>query len=578
MSTDPRVALALKYQHAGLVAEAWHSISDLVTDPDAPDSVLELGLTLRQAAHAFADIVAIANRLLQRHPTRAGIWALLADAQEHLGQPLAAIVAYEKAIDCAPANALYGGNLAALYMGQGRFAAAVRQLRQVLDAAPDNVPALINFAVCEIECGRIHQGLAALMRAQEIDPANAAAYDNALFALHNVATTAAELFDAHVNWGRTQQTKNTLWPTVATANRKLRIGYVSPDFRQHSVAYFVEPLLRAHDRAQYDVYCYSNAVHGDDVTQHFRSLADGWRDIGGLATDQVADLIRQDAVDVLVDLAGHTQGHRLDVFAARPAKIQITAIGYPGTTGASFFDGRLVDAWSDPPEFDAMSSEPVLRVPGGMHCYAPPMRAPDVAPLPHQSGAPLTFGSFNKLAKVTDQTLRLWAQVLDAVPKSRLLIKSKALSEAETRAALTARCNSAGIATTRLDLRGWSPDDKDHLRLYGSVDMALDTTPYNGTTTTCEALWMGVPVISLVGQTHAARVGLSLLSNAGLSNFACTTIHDFIATAKSWSENLPALQNLRRSMRTRVAQSRLCNQLAYTREVETIYRRLCDAR
>jgi protein O-GlcNAc transferase len=371
--------------------------------------------------------------------------------------------------------------------------------------------------------------------------------------LGNFADDPAEVDLWHRTWGAAQSVAARPPTKDKNIGRALRVGYVSADFRRHSVAFFIEPLLRHHDPAATDVFVYANVAAPDEVTRRLQGYAKNWRSIVGLNGTQVCDLIRADGIDILVDLSGHTQGNRLDVFAARPAPLQLTGIGYPGSTGLTAFDGRLCDAITDPVGDERFSTEPPFRLPA-FHCYQPPATAPACA----RNGSGMVFGSFNKLAKLSDRTVALWARVLGEVPGAKLKLKTKPLTEAETRVDVTARFAAAGVAADRLILSGWLPEDSDHLAAYNEIDVALDTFPYNGTTTTCEALWMGVPVVTRAGRTHAARVGASLLASIGHPEWAAEDDDAFVAKAVAFANDREALRAIRTTLRDQVAASRLC--------------------
>jgi len=562
MASDPRLALALKYQHAGLNDEAWQAVQDLVADPHADIAVLQLGVTLRRASGAFDDVAALCRRLLQRTPDSTETWIMLGDALDHLGRPAEALAAYDEVLNRAPAHAMALNNRGAVLMGQGRFAAAAGSFQKSLIADPANVAAHINLGVAEVERGRVTQGLARFDHALSLAPDNADARDNRVFALHNIIDDPADLLAQHKRFSAVS-TKTRI---ARKSQNKIRVGYVSPDFRHHSVGFFIAALLKHHDRKFFEVFCYANVASPDAVTARFQTLADHWRDLRNLSTHDACEMINADGIDILVDLAGHTMGHRLDVFAARAAPVQLTAIGYPGTTGLECFDGRLSDELTDPAGMP--SAEPLIHIPGGMHCYKPATDAPPVGPPPRKKNGYVTFGSFNKLAKLSPFTIALWSDVLKAVPGAKLLLKTKPLVEQETAAGLAARFVAHGIGAERLDLRGWEPSDRGHLGVYSQIDVALDPVPYNGTTTTCEALWMGVPVLTLLGRTHAGRVGASLLTSASLTEWISTTPEDYVA--KAVSLQAPDRTGLRAS----IAASRLCDGAGYTRDLETAYRKL----
>ena len=272
-------------------------------------------------------------------------------------------------------------------------------------------------------------------------------------------------------------------------------------------------------------------------------------------------------------LLGHTVGNRLDVFAACAAAIQVTGIGYPNTTGLLQMSARFADMMTDPfPQADAWSIEKIIRLKTGLHCYTVPSIALDVGPLPALARKHITFGSFNKRAKISEATIDLWSAVLKAVPFARLLIKAKALGEHAAQQHLAAQFATRGIAIDRLQLSGWRPADADHLALYNDIDIALDTYPYNGTTTTCEGLWMGVPVITRVGQAHAARVGASLLTTLKLPELICADAQAYTDCAVRLAGNFAALSELRRSLRERMRASDLCQPQKYAQAVESEYR------
>ncbi|MBY0509054.1 MAG: glycosyltransferase, partial [Rhodospirillaceae bacterium] len=398
------------------------------------------------------------------------------------------------------------------------------------------------------------------------------AADNRLYADIYSESDPRAIHAAHAAWGKSAPSVPAMRPADPDPTRRLRVGYVSPDFRRHSVSFFVEPLLAAHDAEAVEVFCYADVAHGDAVTARLKAAAHHWRDSHNLRGAALLNLIREDRIDILVDLAGHTKGNRLAVFARRAAPVQVTAWGYPATTGLPAMDYRLCDAVTDPAsEADAWAVETLVRLSPGLHCYAPPADAPPVAPLPALAAGHVTFGSFNKLAKISPWTVALWSAALKAVPGSRLLLKTKPLAEAETRARIEHMFAVQGIAAGRLDLRGWVPGDHGHLDLYNQVDIALDTAPYNGTTTTCEALWMGVPVLTVAGRGHAARVGASLLTQANMADWIVPE-DEFAARAAAFAADPGGLDKLRKTLRAKAAASALCDAAAHARGLETAYR------
>ena len=357
--------------------------------------------------------------------------------------------------------------------------------------------------------------------------------------------------------------------------RRLRVGYLSPDFCSHPVSFFCEPLFASHDRDRVEVFCYSDAAVADPVTDRLKSMADSWCHSFGMPDQLLIERIQSDRIDLLVDLSGHTSMNRLSLFARKPAPVQVTWLGYPGTTGLPTMDYRLTDAVADPEgEADCYHSEKLYRLPGCFLCYAPPRSAPRVVPPPFSRNGFVTFGSFNNLAKLTPEVLRLWAELLKRVPGSRLLLKNKYCANPEIRERLVESFRREGIADSRVSAVPALPSIQDHLELYGSVDISLDPFPYNGTTTTFESLWMGVPAVTLAGERHAGRVGASILSGLGLENLIATSPEQYLAIAQGLGEDAQGLASLRGSLRGRVAGSPLCDGQLFAGKVEFAYREM----
>jgi predicted O-linked N-acetylglucosamine transferase (SPINDLY family) len=355
---------------------------------------------------------------------------------------------------------------------------------------------------------------------------------------------------------------------IATTDR-IRVGYVSLDFRAHPVSRFFEPVLQHHDRARFDVFCYSDVTAPDATTARLRTYpGTTWRQTAGMPDASMADLVRRDGIDILVDLTGHMAGSRLLVFARRPAPVQVSYLGYPDTTGVATIDYRITDSLHDPPgETGDYLVERLIRLDPCCWCYRPDDDSPDVNDLPALAAGHLTFACLNKLIKVTPQMASLWARVLDAVPGSRLMVLAGKGQGEPAAFELFAR---AGIARDRVDLVGRLPRE-DYLRLYHRIDIALDTFPYNGHTTTCDALWMGVPTVTLAGQTHVARAGLDVLTTAGLSQLVTTSEVDYLLTATRLASDLPHLSTLRRSLRAAVAGSPLTDAAGLTDRLENAF-------
>ena len=480
-------------------------------------------------------------RALELKSDYAEAWSNYGNVLIDKGDVAASIEVNRKAIAARADYAPAWNNLGNGLKRQGFYGAALDAYAQALKIQPLYAGALGNVAEAMKEQGRAAAAIPFYRRALEIDPADAAIHANLLFALNAVPEIGRQkLFEESQRWAArfTPVSEAVCHGNAPDPDRVLRVGYVSADFRRHSVAYFIEPVIAAHDRRNVEVVCYADVVAPDAVTRRIRAMADLWRDVRGFTDIALADLVRRDRIDVLVDLGGHTMESRLRAFMHKPAPVQVAYLGYPGTTGMAQMDARIVDAWTDPPgnregEADSTHTEKLVRLPNGFLCYRPSDTAPAIAPPPSIKNGYVTFGSFNNLSKVTDETIAAWSAVLKAVPGSRLLLKAKALADPATRDRVAGLFGAQGIAPDRLDLMGWVLDG-DPLETYNRVDIGLDTFPYNGTTTTCEALWMGVPAVSLVGATHAGRVGLSLLTRAGLTDLAAPTSRPTSPPPPAW--------------------------------------------
>jgi predicted O-linked N-acetylglucosamine transferase (SPINDLY family) len=358
-------------------------------------------------------------------------------------------------------------------------------------------------------------------------------------------------------------------------DRPLRVGYVSPDLKQHAVGFFLEPILEHHDRNQFHIYCYSGVVTPDRVTQRMQAFGHTWRSIVGVRDEQVAEMIRADGIDILVDLSGHTSGTRLLIFARKPAPVQVAFLGYLNTTGMPTVDYRVTDAWADPPGMtDPFYSERIVRLPRCGWAFHPFEEAPDVADAPAAKNGYITFGSFNKLSKLSPPLIATWAELMKQVPTSRLLLKWSSLADASTRQRFHSLFAAHGISSDRIELAGATASMSDHLASYGRIDLALDTFPYNGATTTCDALWMGVPVVTLAGDTHAGRIGVSLLTAIGLPELIAPSPDQYVQIATDLANDPTRLSHLRQTMRPRVINSPLQDPLTLTRALEAAYRQM----
>ena len=353
----------------------------------------------------------------------------------------------------------------------------------------------------------------------------------------------------------------------------LRVGYVSGDLAEHSVSYFFEPLLEHHNAKAVETFCYYNNTVIDATTKRLMSASDQWRSILGVSDSDVVSQIKNDKIDILVDLSGHTAGNRLLVFAQKPAPIQVSWLGYPTTTGLSAIDYRLTDCVADPVgEADNLHSETLMRLPNGFQCYKGNEDVVVDRNLPQKSRGYITFGSFNNLSKMTPQVIKVWSKILHNVPSSKLLLKSSKLNEDVSN--YLKLFEQEGIAADRIECYQRLPNKNDHLELYNSIDIGLDPFPFNGATTTCEALWMGVPVITLSGDRHVGRVGSSLLTNVGLTDFIAEDNDSYVEIASNMASNTDYLQDIRQGLRARLEGSPLCDGQSFAQDIEMAYKEM----
>lgn len=455
--------------------------------------------------------------------------------------------------------------------GRRAYTQADALLREACARFPDNRSLWFGVAENLGDQGRIAEALALTdeLRARFHDPAaNASLVAFWLNAVETAPDRAlAEARAAAAALGPMARRGPRL-PPLGT--RKLRVGYLSPDLRRHSVAFFFEALLANHDRSRFEIVCYQANELSDAVTERLRQHADAWRQVARWQDEGVARKVREDRIDILVDLAGWTTGTRLGVFARKPAPIQVTYLGYPNTTGLATIDYRLTDPWADPEGLtDPWYTETLWRLPRVFLAYTPPTEAPP--PRATRPDGPFTFGSFNAVHKLSDRLLHLWGRILTAVPDARLFLKTGAFADAGVREQFLTRLRGLGIPPERIELAPWARDIGEHLGLYHRVDLALDTFPYHGTTTTCEALWMGVPVLTLAGATHASRVGCSLLQAVGLTELAAPDDEAYVSLAVALARDSARLESLRRGLRERMAASPLTDGAGLARAVEAAY-------
>lgn len=537
---------------------------------------------LEAAAGRLPVAAALATEAVRLAPRDAECLALAADALRVCGGLDEAVAAYRQCLAVDSGHVLALNNLANVLCSAGQLDEAETLARRVVSIAPGLADGAATLARAIALRGRSAEAQRILDAAAAQPGVSLAVLQGALMNLNAVegfdtVAVVTRHRESMARIGFPEPAQSGTGAAVPTAARgPLRVGYLSPDFRTHSVAYFVEALLRGHDPEAVDVSCYSLTAHPDETTQRLRALVPRWVDCARLDDEALAARIRADGIQILVDLAGHTAGGRLGVMARRPAPVQCTWLGYPTVTGLSAIDWRITDAVVDPPDRPWSGPERPLRIDPSYYCYAPPPDAPAPSDTGARSDGRVVFASFNALAKLGEATLQLWSAVLSAAPDALLLIKAKGIGDAGTDAGLRARLEAAGIASDRVLLRGFELRPEHHLAAFHQADVVLDATPYNGATTTCEALWMGVPVVTLAGESHAGRMGASILRAAGLGDWVARDAQDYvqIATTLARGAHTPGR---RADLRQRMSASPLTDGRRFAAAIEAAFRQAWDA-
>jgi predicted O-linked N-acetylglucosamine transferase (SPINDLY family)/predicted SAM-dependent methyltransferase len=584
----------------------------LECDAEYVEALNNLGLLLNRTGK-YDEAERLLREALRLKPDFAGAANNLGSALMNQGRFADGIAQYREALRLQPDLIEANINLGVSLEEPARLVGAMDHFHRMLERKPDSYIAMIRLAQAHIALQEWGKAEDLIRRALAISPETIDTYnllavvssfqgdarataDNYLKAmelggalglrscylfhrLYDPACTAESFAREAQEWDKTYiarmgSTAKDLssYPNVSEPNIKMRIGYISKDFRRHSVMFFFEPIISNHDHRYFEIYCYANLHHQDVVTERYKRLAHGWRDIALMNDEDLINKIREDRIDILVDLSGHTTGSRLPAMMRRPAPIQINYLGYPATTGLSAIDYRMVDALTDPPGVaDQYHSERLLRLNDCFLTYRPEADAPAVVAPPCLTSGYVTFGSFNNLLKLNEKVAAAWARILRGVPGSRLMLKSSAFESGRAKQRLIDMFAAEGIDESRLELIKWQAVGS-HLDSYAKIDIGLDPFPYNGTTTTCETLWMGVPVVTLAGERHSSRVGVSLLMQVGLPELICDSLDAYVQTAMDLALDPQRLVSLRSSLRERMQASPLLDHAGFTRKLEAAYR------
>jgi protein O-GlcNAc transferase len=589
-----RPKFAAAWFNLGKAMTALHRLDEAIAayrnaianDPDMAEAYNNLGIVLKASGQVEAAIEQY-GEALRRNPLQANVFNNLGNAFRSKGKLIEAESAYRKAIAIDGSIAAFWSNLGSVLDAEERPDEALTAFSQAITLSPDFSEAYNNIGNAKKNLGDIDGALAAYGHATDVQPDNQGAHSNRLYTMYFHPEYSAERIAAeHRAWNAQYAAK--LAPSYVAArpaSSRLRVGYVAPFFRDHCQSFFTIPLLSHHNREEFHITLYSDVPVPDAMTKRLRGYADCWRNICGAADHAVVDLIRSDGIDVLVDLSLHMSDNRLLVLARKPASVQVTWLGYPGTTGLEAIDYRLTDPFLDPPTEDnaAHYSERSYRLPDTFWCYDPLQGSGfrvggsgnagedgcRVNELPAVSNGFITFGCLNNFCKVNEPTLALWAAVLRAVPGSKL----RMLAPAAARRRVVDALHRHGVGGTRLDFLDRMPRDR-YLASYHRIDIGLDTIPYNGHTTSLDAFWMGIPVITLIGKTPVGRAGWSQLNNLGLQSLAAATREEFVQIAAGLSEDTQQLRRLRASLRDQLASSPLMDAKRFARNVENAYREM----
>jgi protein O-GlcNAc transferase len=548
----------------------------LEVNPGMVDAYNRLGNTLQEKKE-FAEAITFYQKAISINPNDPTAYINIGIAMHNNYNFNDAIIYLQKALSLNPNIEMTYNYMGYSLFCQGKLEEAIKNFKSSLRINPDSPIALTQLGHIFQKQGKVIDADNCYRRALQIQPNDIILFEAFLVnLLYNSRYDAQTIFSEHLDFGKQfevpLQSIAIFHTNKKIINKKLKIGYVSPDFRNHSVSHFIEPIIYSHNRNQFTVFCYSNVQRKDEVTSRIQNRADQWRNIAGMSDEKALELIRNDDIDILIDLAGHTAKNCMLLFARKPAPVQVTWIGYPATTGLSTIDYKLVDSYTDPAGMtEEFYTEKLLRMPECFLCYLPDKESPDIKRLPALRSDHITFGSFNNFPKASPIVIDLWTKILQAIYKSRLILKSTCFSDKSTSDYVSDIFIKNGISADRIELLPYDPSTRAHLNTYNRIDIGLDTFPYNGTTTTCEAIWMGVPVVTLAGNTHASRVGMSLLSNIGIPELIAKTSDEYISIAVRLANNLRHLQSLRDNLRGIMAKSVLMDENRFIIDLEKLY-------
>ena len=553
--------------------------------PDMAELHNNLGVALKSMGR-LGDAEASYRLALKINPDFVEVLSNIGAIQHQLGQIDEALASYHRALELDPGCADACNNLGIVQQQIGQTEAALASYRRVLEIEPDHVASHNNLGAALVDLGCLEEAFASYRQALTLKPDYTDAHSN-LICIHNYLAdhSSTQLLAETRRFGdivARQADTFTYWDNTPEPNRCLRIGIVSADLRQHPVGYFSEnvlAMLTTHALGRLEVFAYSNNFQFDATSERIKACCKTWRFVPNISDEMLAKLIRDDAVDILIDLSGHTDRNRLPLFAWKPAPVQITWLGYFASTGVEAIDYLLADPWTLPESEETNFTETIWRLPETRLCFTPPDVTLNVGPLPALDNGYVTFGCFNHLTKMNEGVVALWARILTAIPKSRLFLKTRHLEAVSAQQSVIKRFESRGINAGRLILESYAPR-ADYLAAYNRIDIALDPFPYTGGTTSVEALWMGVPVLTLEGRQFLARQGVGLLMNAGLPEWVAADQDDYLSRAVAHASDLQRLASLRAGLRQQVLASPIFDAPRFARHFEAalrgMWKKWCD--
>jgi protein O-GlcNAc transferase len=561
---------AVKLQRSGDLNRAERIYREILNrNPRLVPALINLGSLLRRRGRTL-DAIGLYRHALVYEPRNASLLSNMGNAMQEIGLMDEAIQTLRRAIEVDPNSDYSWDNLGHTYSKLERYDDAASALKRAVANNPNNSNAWNNLAgVCLAQCD-VEGSIRCYRKALDLEPHFAMAHSNILFGMNfSLNYTAEEISEEHRRWNKQHVTRlvadTVVHPAQNLKKKRLRVGFVSPDLKDHPVGRFLAPLFRVHNSRDWEAICYSDVLVPDRRTDWLRSRSDLWREVKGLTDEELAALIRKDEVDILIDLAGHTGRNRLLVFARKPAPVQASWIGYFNTTGLESMDYLIADKHCIPEDAEHLYTEKIMRLPDGFLCYEPPAVAPEVSSLPALERDYVTFCSFNQLSKVSQATIQTWEVLLRELPTSRLLLRGKALNDKSVRDLFARKFLEVGIESYRLDLMPKTTMAK-YFATYHQVDIALDSFPFVGGTTTCDSLWMGVPVVTFTGDRFCGRHSSSHIYNVGLDEMVGTNVEEYLRIAVDLANDLDRLADIRASLRDRCEKSPLINAERFYRD------------